>query len=258
MSFTRFITNIAAPKPHPESFNRYLFIGPHPDDIEIGAGATVARLAAEGKQIEYLICIDGRFGNEFAPQGTTPEELIRIRKQETVNAAAMLGVDKVTFLDFCDGGLYDEKDLFAKMAQAIGKIKPDIIFCPDPDVASECHTDHLNVGTAAKKLAFIAGFDNIMREYGAESAPVKAIAFYMTARPDRYIGTRGYFKKQLEVLRSGFPSQYPAENPALDSVILYLKLRAYEFGFRRLCGTAEGFRVLGTTQMHCLPEADCR
>ena len=36
---------------------------------------------------------------------------------------------------------------------------------------------------------------------------------------------------------------------------LYLKLRAADFGLRSLSGKAEGFRVLGRTQMHCLPEA---
>ena len=40
-----------------------------------------------------------------------------------------------------------------------------------------------------------------------------------------------------------------------QSIPLYLKLRAIDFGFRSLTGCAEGFRVLGVTQMHCLPEA---
>ena len=51
MSLTKLALKIAAPVPEVETFTRYLFIGPHPDDIEIGCGATVARLAAEGKQM---------------------------------------------------------------------------------------------------------------------------------------------------------------------------------------------------------------
>lgn len=255
MSFTRFVTKLAAPVPKVESFKRVLFIGPHPDDIEIGAGATAAKMAAEGKEVGYLICIDGRFGDENAPEGTTPEQLIEIRKREAVAAAERLGIRDVAFMGLCDGGLYDEQELFRMMARAIGEFKPEIIFCPDPDVTSECHVDHRRVGDAARKLAFVAPFEKIMKEYGAESAPVKAIAFYMTAKPNRYVKTTGYFKKQLDVLRNEFPSQYPQGNAALESVILYLKLRAHEFGLRRFACTAEGFRVLGTTQMHCLPEA---
>ena len=65
MSLTRIALKFAAPLPHLENFDRYLFIGPHPDDIEIGAGATVSRLTALGKQVSFLICTDGRFGDEY-------------------------------------------------------------------------------------------------------------------------------------------------------------------------------------------------
>lgn len=255
MSFTRFITKIAAPTPKPDMFSRVLFIGPHPDDIEVGCGATAARFAAEGRQVCYLVCIDGRYGDEYAPEGATTEQLIEIRRQETLKAAEATGVSDVRFLNLSDGGFYNEDELIAGMAKVIGDFKPEIIFCPDPDVISECHIDHVNVGRVAKRLAFFAPFPKIMAKYGTEAAPVRAIAMYMTAKPNRYVKTKGYFKKQIEILSTYFPSQYPKENPALSSVILYLKLRAYEFGLRKFSGTAEGFRVLGTTQMHCLPEA---
>ena len=107
---------------------------------------------------------------------------------------------------------------------------------------------------AARQLAFFAPFAEIMAAYGAESAPVEAIAFYMTARPNRYVGTSAYFDRQLAAIRR-HESQFPAGSEALRSVELYLKLRAVDFGLRSLKGRAEGFRVLGKTQMHCLPEA---
>lgn len=255
MSLTGFIVKMAAPVPKVEAFERFLFIGPHPDDIEIGAGATVAKLVAKGKKVSFLICTDGRFGDEYAPEGTTASELIQIRKQETLDSAKKLGVTDVRFLEFSDGAMYDINEMEKELAKAIGDINPEILFCPDPDVISECHSDHLNVGRLTKKLAFFAPFKNIMAKYDAKPANVKAIAFYMTAKPNRYVKTKGFLKKQLEVITTCFPSQYPSSNPATSSVVLYLKLRAYEFGLRCLSGTAEGFRVLGTTQMHCLPEA---
>ena len=49
MSLTKTVLRFAAPLPQVESFERYLFIGPHPDDIEIGAGTTAAKLATAGK-----------------------------------------------------------------------------------------------------------------------------------------------------------------------------------------------------------------
>lgn len=255
MSLTSQIVKCAAPAPKIEAFERYLFIGAHPDDIEVGAGATAAKLAANGKQVCFLICTDGRYGDEFAQKGISEEGIVELRKQESIESAKLLGVSDVRFLGLSDGAFYSEEELLRGIAAVVGDFKPDVILSIDPDVTSECHADHLNTGSAAKKIAFFAPFEKIMAKYGAEAAPVKAIALFMTAHPNRYVNTRGYLKKQLEALTTCFPSQYPKENPASDSIVLYIKLRAYEFGFRRFCGTAEGFRVLGVTQMHCLPES---
>ena len=254
MSITSFVLKMAAPTPKLLDFERFLFIGPHPDDIEIGAGATVAKLVAMGRKVTFLICLDGRFGLDFAPEGTTPDELAVIRREESISAAGVLGVDDVRFLDFSDGGLYKFDELYAAMARAIGEIKPEVIFAPDPVVASECHTDHLNVGEAARRLAFFAPFKEIMEAYGAESAPIEAIAYYMTARPNRYIHISGFMNRQFEAILT-HKSQFPADSEAYKSVRTYLKLRAFDFGIRSFSGKAEGFRVLGRTHMHCLPEA---
>ena len=90
MSLTKIILKYAAPVPKIESFQRYLFVGPHPDDIEIGAGGAIAALRKMGKEISFVICTDGRYGMEHAPSGTTPEELIEIRKQESIASAKVL------------------------------------------------------------------------------------------------------------------------------------------------------------------------
>lgn len=255
MSLTDFVLRFAAPLPKIEDAQRFLFLGPHPDDIEIGAGATAAKLAAAGKDVCFLICTDGRFGLPNAPKGTTPEELVSIRREEALRSAAMLGVQDVRFMDFSDGGLYDPKELVRSIALQIGKYKPDVIFAPDPDVSSECHVDHKNVGKAAKSLACFAPYEALMAAYGAEPAPVKAVALYMTAKPNQYINTRAYLEQQLESLFSCHRSQFPKGSGDERALRLYLKLRSADHGLRCLSTAAEGFRVLGQTQMHCLPEA---
>ena len=253
MSLTSLVLKIAAPVPKPESFKRFLFIGPHPDDIEIGAGATAAKLAALGKEVFFLVCLDGRFGYEHAPESITPDEMAAIRQQECLDSAKVLGVENVRFLGLSDGGLYDQQDLYTAMARAVGDIGPDIIFAPDPCVSSECHMDHLNVGEAARRLAFFAPFKDIMGACEAKTAPVEAIAYYMTARPNRFVKTGGYKNVQFEALRC-HKSQFP-DDAALKDIGTYIKLRSVDFGLRRFCTAAEGFRVLGRTQMHCLAEA---
>ena len=254
MGITSFALDRVLKTPDIGSFSRYLFIGPHPDDIEIGAGATIARLAAMGKEICFLICCDGRYGTENCPN-TSPAELVTIRKAEAWRAAETLGVHDVRFLGLCDGGNYDVKELKLGMADAIGYFKPDIIFAPDPVVANECHEDHLNAGETARRLAFFAPFKYIMANYMAESAPVQAIAYYMTAKPNAFVKiSRSDLERQFASIFTCHTSQFPAGSGAARSLKLYLNLRTADFGMRCLSRRAEGFRVLSRTRMHCLPE----
>ena len=255
MSLLKMILKAAVPIPQLEAFERVLFVGPHPDDIEIGAGATAAKLAAAGKQICFLVCMDGRFGDGSAPEGIRGEALVALRKQEAIASAAMLGISDVRFLDLCDGGFYEQKELVQKIARVVGDFQPDVILTPDPDVTSECHIDHRNVGNAVRQVAYFAPYRGIMEGYEAQSAPVQAVAFYMTAKPNRFVKTKGYCKLQNKAIFDCHRSQFPEGSAEGNSIRIYLKLRAMDFGLRSLKGSAEGFRVLGVTHMHCLPEA---
>lgn len=247
MSLVRAALKLAAPLPDIEKFERFLFIGPHADDIEIGAGATAAKLASAGKALRFLICTDGRFGGEG-------EKLPELRRQEAVRSAGILGVGAPEFLGLCDGGFYAYEDLVSGIAKAVGRFQPDIIFAPDPFVGSECHPDHLNTGRAAAQAACLAPYGGIMERLGTKMAPVHAIAFYFTASPNRYVKTKGFFQTQLDSIFSCHKSQFPSGSEEARALALYLRLRSADFGLRSFKGHAEGFRVLGQLQMHCLPE----
>lgn len=252
MSLTSLAIRIAAPVPQIDSFDRYLFIGPHPDDIEIGAGATAARLVSMGKKVCFIICIDGRYGDGYAP--CRGDELAALRQREAISSAKALGVEDVRFLGLCDGGFYEPDELLCGIARVIGDFKPDMVFAPDPDVPGECHIDHLNVGKAAKRIACFAQYGSIMERYGAHAAPVKALGLYFTAKPNRFVGTKGYVDRQLHAIFDNHTSQFPKGCGDAKSISLYIKLRSADFGIRSLKSSAEGFRVLGVTQMHCMPE----
>ncbi len=255
MSLTSLALKFAAPLPDLLSFDRYLFIGPHPDDIEIGAGASAAKLAELGKEMCFLVCLDGRYGLENAPVGMNPEQLISVREKEAGRSAAMLGVNDLRFLRLSDGGAYTQEELMQGVGAVIGDFAPDVVFAPDPSVSSECHSDHLNVGEAARRMAFFAPYEGIMNNWNAKAADVKALAYYMTAKPNRYIGTRGYLQKQLDAVFKCHLSHFPPHSAEARSIALYLKLRSADNGIRSLKGQAESFRVLGRMHMHCLPEA---
>lgn len=254
MGITKLALKIAAPLPDIEKYDRFLFVGPHPDDIEIGAGATAAKLAAAGKKVCFLICTDGRYGDGNV---TDRHCLTALRRQESIASAKYLGVSDVRFLELSDGGFYRYEDLAAGIAQVTAEFQPQVIFAPDPSVISECHADHLNVGKAVRQIACHAPYPGIMAEHGAcGSAPVEAIAFYMTAKPNRFVKTKGYLQKQLDSVFEHHQSQFPKGCEEAKTIALYLRLRSADFGLRSLCTSAEGFRVLGKIHMHCLPEAE--
>lgn len=251
MSLTSFVLRMVSPPPEIEKCERFLFIGPHPDDIEIGAGATAAKLKAAGKTVCFLVCTDGRYGSETL----SPEELVPIRRAEAQASAKRLGVSDLRFLDFCDGGFYSEEELSESIAGVIGDFAPDLVFAPDPCVLSECHTDHLRVGRAAARAAYFAPYSGVAGRMGAAPAQVKGIAYYMTARPNRYVlSSAALLKLQLSSVLDCHRSQF--DDASGKALSLYLTLRSVDFGLRRLRLHAEGFRCVSALGMHCMPESD--
>ena len=119
MSFlTWILKKFVVPIPKIDAFDEYLFIGPHPDDIEVGAGATVSRLVEMGKKVTYLIATDGCYGSQTADYNKA--ELIKTRQEESLAAAKVIGVNDVRFLPFSDCGIYDQNEITHAIAKKYG------------------------------------------------------------------------------------------------------------------------------------------
>src|SRR5919205_2760347 len=82
---------------------RALVIGAHPDDNEFGAGGTVAKLAAQGGDITFIICTNGNKGSHDPEMSSY--RLSEIREAEQRAAAEAIGVEQVLFLRNNDGEL---------------------------------------------------------------------------------------------------------------------------------------------------------
>lgn len=238
------------PVPRLTGFDRYLFVGPHPDDIEVGCAPTVAGLTAMGKQVSFLIVTDGSVGAiDPALHG---EKLAALRREEALASARLLGVTDVTFLPFLDGGQYAQQELERAMAAVIADKRPDVVFAPDPDVTSECHPDHLMAGRAAKSLLCMTGFLPLMRRLGLETAhQIRAVALYYTARPNAYVPIQKTYGKRMEALAC-HKTQF--DGAGRRQIAPYFRLRALSYGLRRCCGKADGYRVLSAAHGHCMPE----
>lgn len=247
----RFILKKAVPVPKLTDLDNFLFVGPHPDDIEVACGGTVAKLAKMGKKITFLIVTDGCVGS--VDPTLTAEQLISIRKNEALASARLLGVNDVRFLAYADGDDYSVKDVVKDIVAAILDVKPGVVLCPDHTVPSECHPDHLKVGKAATDAVFYATWDKLTERMGLSGA-VKGInlAYYYTSRPNGYVGVTQTAKLHIDAV-SCHKSQFTVDD--IKALKMYFSIRERRFGLR--CGRirAEGFRILSPTHQHCFPEA---
>ena len=241
----------AVPLPKLTKLDNFLFVGPHPDDIELACGGTVARLARLGKRITFVIATNGCVGS--VDPSLTSEQIVVLRQQEALASAKLLGVTDVRFLPYDDGGDYDQTAMKRDVVAAILDVKPQVVFCPDYTVPSECHPDHLNVGRVVTEAVFVASWDKLTARIGL-SGGVSGInlAYYYTHKPNSYIGVGTTYKlhrKAMECHRSQFTD---SDFKALNT---YFTLREIRFGLRSGKRRAEGFRVLSPTHQHCFPEA---
>src|SRR5216684_4520786 len=129
----------------PPGGQRILVIIAHPDDAESFSGGTMARLAQEGKEIYYLVITRGDKGSN--DPGITPERLSSIREEEQRNAALLLGVQSVMFLEgYSDGYVEASFKLRGELVRKIRELKPDVVFTFDPWKRYELHPDHRATG----------------------------------------------------------------------------------------------------------------
>src|SRR5689334_21388678 len=107
-----------------------LAIGAHPDDIEFGCGATMAKLHSEGAKLYFVVCTDGNRGSR--QHQFEKSALVQNRKLEQKAAAEILGAEEVLFLDEEDGNLISDINFKEKIVRIVRKVKPDMIFTHDP------------------------------------------------------------------------------------------------------------------------------
>jgi LmbE family N-acetylglucosaminyl deacetylase len=143
---------------------RILFIVAHPDDPDFGAGGTTARWTANGARVTYVIVTDGSKGSSDPELHGTA--LARIRQAEQQAAAQVLGVSKVVFLGYPDGGVYNTPELRRDLVRQIRLYRPDVVVTHDPtsrffENAWINHPDHRAVGDTALDAIFPLARDRL-------------------------------------------------------------------------------------------------
>lgn len=130
-----------------------LAVGAHPDDMDITASGSLAKYAANGAKIYYLIVTDGSKGSHDVK--ISPEEIKSIRQKEQAEAARIIKAEEPIFLNFSDGCLEPTLEVKKEIVRVIRQTKPDVVITMDPTLFYSIergminHPDHRAVGEAA-------------------------------------------------------------------------------------------------------------
>jgi bacillithiol biosynthesis deacetylase BshB1 len=128
-----------------------LAFGAHPDDVEFGCGAILAKMAKEGKSVAIVDLTCGDKGTN----GT-----VEIRKKEGEKAAAVIGATR-EFLQFRDCEVQDSYEGRLEIVRVIRTYRPKLVIAPIC-IGEQNHPDHIACGKLVRAAVRYANFKNIL------------------------------------------------------------------------------------------------
>jgi LmbE family N-acetylglucosaminyl deacetylase len=145
---------------------RALAVGAHPDDIEFGSAATLAKWAAAGCEVHLLVLTDGAKGT-WDP-AADPSTLVATRQQEQRAAGARLGASDVHFVMSVDGELHVGLSEQRAVSEVIRRVRPDVVLTHDPWRRHRHHPDHEAAGRVVVASIVAARDPHFFPEQGLE------------------------------------------------------------------------------------------
>jgi LmbE family N-acetylglucosaminyl deacetylase len=223
---------------------RVLVVAAHPDDIEFGAGGTIARWTAEGATAHYLVVTRGDKGSDD-PE-VDPAELGVRREAEQRAAAAEVGVTSVEFLDGADARVEPTIQLREQVTRAIRRHRPEVVISHDPTVLfvnNEWvnHTDHRAVGQVVVDAAFPTARDPLNfpehRALGLEPWKVGELFLWSTNEANQFVDIGDSLDRKVAALR-----QHASQFRDFAETERWIRSQAIELGERAGYRAAEAFR----------------
>ena len=216
-------------------------IGAHPDDVELGCGATIAKEIAQGKKVGIIDLTRGELGTRGSAE---------IRDAEASSSAKILGVAVRENLAFSDGFFINNKEHQLEIIKMIRKYQPEIVLC---NAIDDRHIDHPKGSKLVSDACFLSGLMKIETEVNGVSQKAwrpKQVYHYIqwkNIEPDFVVDVSGYIDTKVKAVKA-YSSQFYDPNSKepsspitsknfLDSIVY----RAQDLG--RLVGVehAEGF-----------------
>lgn len=220
-----------------------LAFGAHPDDVELGAAATIAKEVSLGKKVGIIDLTQGELGTRGSKE---------LRKTEALRAAKILGVTLRENLKFADGFFVNDKRHQLEVIKLIRKYKPEIVLC---NAIEDRHIDHGKGSKLVSDACFLSGLEKIETEFEGEIQKKwrpKLIYHYLqwnNSKPDFVVDISNFMDVKMEAVfaytsqfydpKSKEPETHISSKNFTDSVYY----RAKDLG--RLIGVeyAEGFTV---------------
>lgn len=220
-----------------------LAIGAHPDDVELGCSATLAKEISKGKKVGILDLTRGELGTRGSAE---------TRDKESAKAAEILGVEMRENLAFRDGFFVNDEQHQMEVIKRIRKFRPEIVLC---NAIRDRHIDHGKGSSLVSDACFLSGLVKIKTALNGEGQDPwrpKHVYHYIqweNIEPDFIVDVSGYMELKLasvEAYGSQFydpQSKEPISPISSKNFIESVTYRAKDLG--RLIGKdfGEGYTV---------------
>lgn len=173
-----------------------LFFGAHPDDVELAAGGTIARMSRQGLRTGMIDLTRGEMGTRGTPA---------VRKREAEKAARTLGAAFREQLDFGDGNLRMGREEEMEIIGLLRRTTPRLVFAPYPD---DRHPDHTRTGRLVTDAWFYAGLRQLRTDRSAHRA--QSVIYYLQNylfTPSFVVDTSAAWKTKMRAL-AAYKSQF--------------------------------------------------
>jgi len=184
-----------------------LAVGAHPDDIEFGCGATLAKWVAAGCRIHHLVLTDGSKGSW--DMDADLQTLVSDRMGESEAAAAVIdgvpdgGVrrdDRVLFLGSVDGELANGLSERRQVTRVIRTLRPSVMLGHDPWRRYRLHPDHRAAGFLLLDALVAARDQHFFAELGLAPHRPEAVFLFEPDQPNHLEDTSGFASTKIDAL----------------------------------------------------------
>lgn len=220
-----------------------LAFGAHPDDVELGCSATLAKEVSLGKKVGIIDLTRGELGTRGS---------VAIRNTEAAMAAEILGVQVRENLDMRDGFFVNDESHQLRVIEMIRKYQPEMVLC---NAIADRHIDHGKGSQLVSDACFLSGLTKIETHHNGQKQAAwrpKMVYHYIqwqSIAPDFVVDVSAFMDVKMKAVQA-YASQFydpnstePVTPIASKNFLDSIEYRAMDLG--RLVGVAfaEGFTV---------------